>query len=48
LTDPDIIPSLICVPFVMTGVPGLAIWATLLGGLLLAGAFLVYSTSALA
>jgi len=30
------------------GVPGLAIWATLLGGLLLAGAFLVYSTSALA
>ncbi|CAK9237491.1 unnamed protein product [Sphagnum troendelagicum] len=29
-------------------VPGLAIWATLLGSLLLGGAFLMYSTSALA
>jgi photosystem II protein len=29
------------------GVPGLAIWATLLGSLLPGGAFLVYSTSAL-
>jgi photosystem II protein len=30
------------------GVPALTIWATLLGGLLVGGAFLVYSTSALA
>ncbi|CAM6057645.1 unnamed protein product [Sphagnum tenellum] len=30
------------------GVPGLTIWVTLLGSLLLGGAFLVYSTSALA
>ncbi len=30
------------------GVPGLAIWATFLGSLLLGGAFLVYGTSALA
>jgi photosystem II protein len=29
------------------GVPGLAIWAMLLGSLLLGGAFLVYNTSAL-
>ncbi len=30
------------------GVPGLAIWATLLGSLFLGGALLVYNTSALA
>jgi photosystem II protein len=30
------------------GAPALTIWATLLGGLLVGGAFLVYSTSALA
>jgi photosystem II protein len=30
------------------GIPGLAIRVTFLGGLLLGGAFLVYSTSALA
>jgi hypothetical protein len=31
-----------------TGTSALTIWATLLGGLLVGGAFLVYSTSALA
>ncbi len=40
--------SALMIDLLDTGTPALTVWATLLGGLLVGGAFLVYSTSALA